>query len=211
MFRADARMIEPSVEYVHALIRREVARGVPADRIVVGGFSQGGLIAVRAALSFPDSPLGGALALSTFFGSDDALISPPNAQLKLFVPPPDVDKIVPQSEGRRVAERVSRLAVGTTVQLKVYPQMAHATCPDEVLDLRTFMESVMAAGGDGTADAPPTPPESGPKAPSSPPLDPAEVTAMSTGELKLYLKARGLPTADCFERADLLERALGAR
>ena len=75
MMRANAAQVQKSVDYVHALIRREVARGVPADRVVVGGFSQGGLIATRAALSFPDARLGGALALSTFFGSDEAPVA----------------------------------------------------------------------------------------------------------------------------------------
>ena len=45
MMRADAAQVQRAVDYVHALVRREIARGLSADRIVVGGFSQGGLIA----------------------------------------------------------------------------------------------------------------------------------------------------------------------
>ncbi|CAK0857138.1 unnamed protein product [Prorocentrum cordatum] len=59
---------EESVRYAHHLLRQELQRGVPADRLFVGGFSQGGSVAVRAALSFPDAALGGCVAASTFLG-----------------------------------------------------------------------------------------------------------------------------------------------
>ena len=55
-----------SVDYVQHLIRREIARGTAAHRIFVGGFSQGGCVAVQSALSFEDQALGGVVAASTF-------------------------------------------------------------------------------------------------------------------------------------------------
>ena len=85
MMRAGDAQAGTAVAYVHALIRREMARGVPAARIVVGGFSQGGLVATRAALSFADAPLGGALALSTFFGDERAAVAPANERLRVLV------------------------------------------------------------------------------------------------------------------------------
>ena len=42
-----------STEYVQGLIKAEIDGGVNADRIVVGGFSQGGVIALQTALRFP--------------------------------------------------------------------------------------------------------------------------------------------------------------
>lgn len=65
-------MAEPSSAYIHAMIRRELARGVPAQHVVLGGFAQGAGLALRAALSFPDAALGGAVALSGFFGDPRA-------------------------------------------------------------------------------------------------------------------------------------------
>ena len=41
---------------------------VPSHRIILGGFAQGAGCALRAALSFPDSALGGSVILSGFFG-----------------------------------------------------------------------------------------------------------------------------------------------
>ena len=58
--------VRESVSYVQQLIGREIARGTAAERIFVGGFSQGGCIAVQAALGFAEAKLGGVVAASTF-------------------------------------------------------------------------------------------------------------------------------------------------
>ena len=153
MMRADSTQTSRAVEYVHALIRREVARGVPAERIVVGGFSQGGLIATRAALSFPDGALGGALALSAFFGADEAPVTAANGQLRVLVAHGEADNVVPVSEGRRVAASVRRLAPHADAEFRSYGGMGHSTCADEVSDLRAFLQSVMGGSSAGAGEA----------------------------------------------------------
>ena len=47
------------------LIAREKGRGIPANRIVIAGFSQGGAIALQTFLRYPER-LAGILALSTY-------------------------------------------------------------------------------------------------------------------------------------------------
>ena len=190
MMRADAEQTRTSVDYVHALIRREISRGVAAERIVVGGFSQGGLIATRAGLSFPDASIGGALALSTFFGSDAAPVSAANRRLRVLVAHGESDNVVPVSEGRRVAASVRRLAPDADVALRTYAGMGHSTCAEEVSDLRAFLQSVVAGASDVGPD-----------------VDLDELQEMSAVELKAHLKERGVPTADCFDKSDLLARA----
>lgn len=59
----DAGDIDKSVERVHLLINALEDQGVPAKRIVVGGFSQGGAIALQSAFRYPRK-LGGAVCLS---------------------------------------------------------------------------------------------------------------------------------------------------
>src|SRR5690606_23918115 len=61
----DAAGIRASAATVRRLIDREIERGVPAERIVLAGFSQGGAIALHAGLREPRT-LGGILALSTY-------------------------------------------------------------------------------------------------------------------------------------------------
>merc|ERR1712224_1033190 len=131
MQQADDMMAQQAVQYIHELIRREVIRGVPAERIVVGGFSQGGLVAIRAALSFPDASLGGALAMSTFFGADGASVAAANERLRVLVAHGNADGMVPPAEGRRVETCIRRVAPLADVQCKLYDAMGHATCPEE--------------------------------------------------------------------------------
>ena len=54
-----------SISYITDLISKEVESGIPVDRIVVGGFSQGGHIALRTALQHP-TKLAGCAAMSTW-------------------------------------------------------------------------------------------------------------------------------------------------
>jgi len=141
----DDVVAEPVVKYLHAMVRRELARGVPANRIMLGGFAQGASCAVRAALSFPDAPLGGAVALSPFFGSPSAVVAPANRGLKVLVCHGKDDDVVPFSEGERAASVLRGLVRDSdAVSFKKY-DMKHGVATDELADVITFLEERMAA------------------------------------------------------------------
>src|SRR4029079_8873834 len=70
--RADLAGVRQSQAHVEAMIAREVARGVPAGRIVLAGFSQGGAVALYAGLRHP-ARLAGIVALSTYLIDGPAL------------------------------------------------------------------------------------------------------------------------------------------
>ena len=61
----DEEGIRKAAEMVHSMIADEVAKGIPTKRIVLGGFSQGGALALFSALTFPE-PLAGVIALSAW-------------------------------------------------------------------------------------------------------------------------------------------------
>lgn len=61
----DEDGIRKAAKMVHSLIAEEVAAGIPTKRIVLGGFSQGGALAMFSALTFPE-PLAGIIALSSW-------------------------------------------------------------------------------------------------------------------------------------------------
>lgn len=63
--KLDHKGIEESVVYVKEIIAEEVAAGIPLNRIMVLGFSQGGHIALKTALGM-DGSIGGCIALSTW-------------------------------------------------------------------------------------------------------------------------------------------------
>src|SRR5690606_11593254 len=63
--RADEQGVVESIAQVTALLDREIARGIPASRIFLAGFSQGGAIALAAGLR-RTTPLAGLVGLSTY-------------------------------------------------------------------------------------------------------------------------------------------------
>src|SRR5688500_15803903 len=63
--RADERGVRESMAQVEALIQRELERGVPASRLILAGFSQGGAIALATGVRRA-APLAGVVALSTY-------------------------------------------------------------------------------------------------------------------------------------------------
>lgn len=141
----DDTVAKPIVAYLHAMVRREVARGVQPNLIVVGGFAQGGSCAARAALSFPDAPLGGALLLSSFFGSASASVASVNKGLRVLVCHGRDDEIVPFTEGERTAAVLRDLLKGEeVVTFKAY-DMKHGVATDEVMDLFEFLDARMKA------------------------------------------------------------------
>lgn len=61
----DEDGIRKAAEYVRSLIAQEVAAGISTKNIVLGGFSQGGALAMYSALTYPE-PLAGIIALSSW-------------------------------------------------------------------------------------------------------------------------------------------------
>lgn len=59
----DEAGIKEAAHQVHGMINNEVRAGIPADRIILGGFSQGGALAVYSALTYPEK-LAGVIGLS---------------------------------------------------------------------------------------------------------------------------------------------------
>src|SRR5690606_31234754 len=81
--RADEAGVAESVRQIEVLIAREGERGVPAPRIVLAGFSQGGAITLSAGLARTE-PLAGLVGLSTYLPAPqkaaDVLAEGANAQ-----------------------------------------------------------------------------------------------------------------------------------
>jgi phospholipase/carboxylesterase len=134
----DEDGIMDSVRRTTALIRREEERGVPPGRIVVAGFSQGGAIAIQAALRYPER-LAGLVALSTYLLLGDRLAAEAvaeNADLPVFCGHGTADPMVPVFLGEAAASRLRTM--GHPVDWKSYP-MPHAVCPEEVVHLAGWL------------------------------------------------------------------------
>lgn len=128
---ADRDGIDQSVAQVNGLLDAEIARGIPPERIVLVGFSQGGAIALRCGLAREDK-LAGIIALSCYL-LDGALIdqwlSPANRTQSVLMAHGEYDPVVPMTLGSAAAETLRR--AGLDIAWHTWP-MPHAVCPEEI-------------------------------------------------------------------------------
>jgi phospholipase/carboxylesterase len=140
----DESGIRESADTAHALIRRENERGVPSDRIVLAGFSQGGAVALFAGLRHPER-LAGILALSTYLPLESSLAAeahPASAAVPVFMAHGRFDNVVPLALGQ--GSRDFLAGRGYEVDWRTYP-MAHSLCPEEIGDVRAWLLRVLPA------------------------------------------------------------------
>ena len=142
----DNAGIRASGQQLQALIRREIDAGIPAEKILLAGFSQGGAIVLHSGLRYPQ-PLAGILALSTYLPLADSLAreaAAANRTVPLMMAHGTQDPVVPMSLAMQSRNELQQR--GYSVEWHSYP-MQHAVCPDEVLDIRDWLMLRLEAGG----------------------------------------------------------------
>jgi len=138
----DAAGIQASERAIVALIAQEVARGIPAERIVLAGFSQGCAMALHTALRLPQK-LAGIMALSGYLPLADRFTAerhPANAQTPVFMAHGMQDPVVVIARGE--ASRDALAALGQPVEWHSYP-MPHSLHPREISDISAFLTRVL--------------------------------------------------------------------
>lgn len=142
--REDEAGLRSSIAAVQALIEREVTRGVPSERIVLAGFSQGCAITLGAGLRH-HRKLAGLVGLSGYVPLADTTAAErhaANAQTPVFLAHGRNDGIV--SLARGTASRDLLQGLGQPVQWQDYP-MEHSVCMEEVQALQAWLLKVLAA------------------------------------------------------------------
>jgi phospholipase/carboxylesterase len=127
---------------VRQLIDREVARGIPANRIVLAGFSQGGAVCLYTAPRYPER-LAGVMVLSAYLplaNRLDAERAPANTGTPIFMAHGLADATLPIAMGTESRDLLKTL--GFNIEWHQYP-MAHAVCPAEVADIRHYLFRVL--------------------------------------------------------------------
>ena len=138
----DAAGIQASERAIVALIAQEVARGIPAERIVLAGFSQGCAMALHTGLRLPQR-LVGIMALSGYLPLADRFTAerhPANAQTPVFMAHGTQDPVVVITRGE--ASRDALAALGQPVEWHSYP-MPHSLHPREISDISAFLARVL--------------------------------------------------------------------
>jgi len=147
----DAEGILRSRDYIHSLIDAEVANGIPANRIVVGGFSQGGALSLISGLTYKQ-PLGGVFGLSCYLLLQSKLkdLIPedsPNKKTPIFMGHGDADPVVAHKYGKKSADELVKL--GYNVDFRTYQDLVHSADPEEIDHLEAYLTQQIPALGDG--------------------------------------------------------------
>lgn len=146
-FLAPMQQNEPWLSSALARVGEVVATveaaGVPAQRIVLGGFSQGACLASEF-LARHARRYGGLLAFS------GGLIGPPGTPrayagsldgTPVFLGCSDVDPHIPKA---RVEETAAVLeSIGAQVTMRLYPGMGHTINKDEITHARALLQNVL--------------------------------------------------------------------
>jgi len=143
--RADSHGVNQSVTQANALIEREQARGIPAHRILLAGFSQGGAIALAAGVR-RTTPLAGLIALSTYLPDAQAATDEKSdvaTTQPVFMAHGASDPVIPVVYAEQSAQLLKTL--GFNLAWHRYP-MAHQVCAEELNDLGDWMAQRFIAG-----------------------------------------------------------------
>jgi phospholipase/carboxylesterase len=124
------------------IIERELSKGIPSEKILLIGFSQGGAVAYQTALSY-DKPLAGLLALSTYFATAETIqYSKANEALPIYIQHGIQDSVVLDKLGRKAHKHLSSL--GYPCSFQGY-NMEHNVCPEQLLDLRNIIIKLLSS------------------------------------------------------------------
>ncbi|KAK2791569.1 hypothetical protein FQN52_004758 [Onygenales sp. PD_12] len=137
-----------SRDYFNTLIATEIAKGIKPSRIVLGGFSQGGAMALFTGLTTKEK-LGGIFGMSCYVPLGDRLQGLMaeggfvNKETPVFMAHGDADVTVRFEWGMESVEVLRGLGMG--VEFHKYPDMGHSADPLEIADLQKYLETVIPA------------------------------------------------------------------
>lgn len=139
--KIDATQLIESAEKIRLLIDREIERGIPSQRIVLAGFSQGGAVAYQAALTYVQ-PLAGLLCMSSYFATRETITpNSANKALPVLICHGSRDPMVPERMGLDARQQLT--AMGYEVEYCSYP-VDHSVCAQEIADISRWLQRVLA-------------------------------------------------------------------
>lgn len=138
----DEDGILASEKAIHTFIDKEVTRGIPTERILLAGFSQGCAMTLHTGLRYPKR-LAGLIGLSGYLPLADQAPSQwpaANRETPIFIAHGTQDPVVALERGQ--ASKDLLVANGYPVQWHTYP-MPHSVCPEEVTDITRFIHETL--------------------------------------------------------------------
>ncbi|XP_069977505.1 acyl-protein thioesterase 1 [Penaeus vannamei] len=134
----DSDGIKKARDGIHQLIEEEVKAGIPHERIMLGGFSQGGALALYSTFTHSRT-LAGVIGLSCWLPLREefpqAAIS--NTGSPILQCHGDCDPIVPYKFGQITSQLIKKFA--GNIEFKTYRGMMHSSCDEEMADIKKFI------------------------------------------------------------------------
>lgn len=138
----DENGLRTSQLQVEALIAREKARGIPASRIVLAGFSQGCAMALQTGLRHPEK-LAGLMCLSGYVpiaASVPAERTEASLQTPVFMVHGQMDPVIPIA--RATTSRDLLKTLGYQIEWHDY-YMQHSLCQEEVEHISAWLKKIL--------------------------------------------------------------------
>lgn len=141
----DAPGIKAATAKIHQLIADEAKAGIPSNRVVLGGFSQGGGLALYSALTHQPKPLGGVVALSCWLPlrGEFPEAAAGNLDTPILQCHGDSDPVVSFKFGQMTSVMLKKFA--SNVDFKTYPGLQHNSCPPEMQAVKEFIQKALPA------------------------------------------------------------------
>jgi predicted esterase len=137
--------ITSGLAVIDDLMKRVSAAGIPADRTMLLGFSQGACLSLEYAARHARR-YGGIVGLSGgLIGPDDTPRNYPGSfdGTPVFLGCSDVDLHIPAERVRETARVFEKM--GAVVTMRLYPGMGHIVNDDEVNHVRSMMAAIVSA------------------------------------------------------------------
>jgi phospholipase/carboxylesterase len=140
--KVDSKNIAESCAQVQTIIDAQIALGIPSDRIVLAGFSQGGVIAYKLGLTI-QSKLAGIMALSTYLVESDTIVDAAdsiNGNTSILIHHGSMDPVVPPELGYTARDCLKSKSYPVTFESY---EMPHSVCPEQVKDISRWLQTVL--------------------------------------------------------------------
>jgi len=141
--RADIPTLDQSEKLIVELIEEQIASGISASRIILAGFSQGGVLSLYTALRLKHK-LAGVVALSCYLATNDLPLDGAkgvNKSTPIFIAHGERDNVVPFAAGQDASQRLS--SANFDVTWSQYP-MEHSVCLPQLDKLGQWITTTLA-------------------------------------------------------------------
>ncbi|CAL8293248.1 unnamed protein product [Merluccius merluccius] len=142
----DEAGIKKASENIKAIIDHEIKNGIPANRIMIGGFSQGGALSLYTALTYQQQ-LAGVIALSCWLPLHrtfpQAASGSGNRNTAILQCHGEMDPMIPVQFGALTYEKLKTIVNHDKISFKTYPGLLHSSCPQEMAAVKEFIEKYL--------------------------------------------------------------------